>query len=299
MFQPNASSPISLAWNATGGGRNRLALSSMMRIVTSGAAWSRSAGQTPSASKSRIEPSRSATVRPSGRISGRPTRQVEKPSRASASAAAAPTAPTPTTATSKGAGIAVLSTGVQRRHASVGDARGEAHDRAPQALAQQHVPDRLRRPGDEHLSAAAMGPLGEAPERRRRGRVGERHGGQIDDHDFWKLPDALENGRDRAGGAEEEGAGDPVDHDLPVGALSVRIGGAVAGGIGLVLVEKGRPALDRDELRHAVHEQETAEHHADQDAFGEIPEHGEEEGRKQHKRLAAGAGQDGEELVPL
>ena len=154
-------------------------------------------------------------------------------------------------------------------------------------------------PGHEHLGAAAMGPLGEAPERCRSGRVGERHGGQIDDHDFWKLPDALENGRDRAGGAEEEGAGDPVDHDLPVAALSARIGGAVAGGIGLVLVEKGRPALDRDELRHAVHEQEAAEHHADQDAFGEIPEHGEKEGREQHERLAARAGQDGEELVPL
>ncbi len=118
---------------------------------------------------------------------------------------------------------------------------------------------------------------------------GERHGGQIDDHDFWKLPDALENGRDRAGGAEEEGAGDPVDHDLPVGALSVRIGGAVAGGIGLVLVEKGRPALDRDELRHAVHEQEAAEHDADHDAFGEVAEHGEQEGREQHERLAARA----------
>src|SRR3954469_25729159 len=146
MFQPNASSPISLAWNATGGGRNRLPLSSMMRIVTSGAAWSRSAGQTPSASKRRIEPSRSATVRPSGRVSGRPMRQVEKPSRASASAAAAPTAPAPTTATSKGAGIAVLSTRVQRRDASVGDARGEAHDGAPQALAQEHVADRPGRP---------------------------------------------------------------------------------------------------------------------------------------------------------
>ena len=91
------------------------------------------------------------------------------------------------------------------------------------------------------------------------------------------------------GGAEEERPGDAVDHDVPVGALSARIGGAVAGGVGLVLVEEGRPALDRDELRHAVHEQEAAEHDADHDALGEVPEDRQKERREEHERLAARA----------
>ena len=100
-FQPNASRPISPAENETGGGRNRLPVSSMMRMTASGAASAARAGQTPSACRKRTDPSRSAMVRPSSRGSGRPTRAVAKPSRAKASAAARPAAPAPTTAMSK------------------------------------------------------------------------------------------------------------------------------------------------------------------------------------------------------
>ena len=39
MFQPKASRPISPARNAAGGGRNRLPVSSTMRMVSSGAAF--------------------------------------------------------------------------------------------------------------------------------------------------------------------------------------------------------------------------------------------------------------------
>ena len=59
-FQPKASRPISPAENETGGGRNRLPVSSMMRMTASGAASAARAGQTPSACRKRTDPSRSA-----------------------------------------------------------------------------------------------------------------------------------------------------------------------------------------------------------------------------------------------
>ena len=62
-----------------------------------------------------------------------------------------------------------------------------------------------------------MGLAHEALDRDGRSAVEDRHGGEVDHVGFRVFRDAIERGRDRCGGPEEEGAGDPVVDDVRVG----------------------------------------------------------------------------------
>ncbi len=100
ILQPNHGLPISCARKFTGGIRNSDPVSSTRRMVRSGADHRAKSGQSPRVSKNRMDPSRSATVRPGIRVATSPTTATSTPARASAMPSVRPTAPAPTTMTS-------------------------------------------------------------------------------------------------------------------------------------------------------------------------------------------------------
>ena len=180
MFQPNASRPISLAWKATGGGRNRLPVSSMMRIVTSGAAplaQARPDAERLEEADRAVEKRDGAPVRGAPRA-GRRGRSRNRPARARARREAGRAGADDGDVESEPASLPYR-TG---RAAPPCEHRRRSGRNATTARRRPCAASTWRTgrvaPGHVHLGAAAMRPLGEGPERGRRGRVGERHGGR-------------------------------------------------------------------------------------------------------------------------
>ncbi len=106
---------------------------------------------------------------------------------------------------------------------------------------------------------------------------------------------AVEDQVHARGRAEEERAADAVDHDVARHHLAA-IGRPAVLVVGHVVADKLGAAFDVDRLRHAMHEQERAEQHADADAGEQIEEYREQEGREQHHRVGERGAQQQAEL---
>ena len=89
-----------------------------------------------------------------------------------------------------------------------------------------------------------------------------------------------------------------VDHHV-ASALAALVNGARVFGISLIEMDQRNATFHRDELGHAVHEEEAAEHHPDDYTFAQVAEHGDQEGRQKDDSAPARAPEDSDEFVPL
>ena len=89
---------------------------------------------------------------------------------------------------------------------------------------------------------------------------------EIEDERFRLRADAVQHGAHRRGRAEEEGAADAIDHHIAVRARPAVDSTAASPYRAWSSLDK-RAALDLHRLRHAMQEQESAEHDADGDAL--------------------------------
>ncbi len=187
----------------------------------------------------------------------------------------------------------VIGHGPRRAALDVGDGtrdrRAIARTRRRHAVGEQRAANRGRRPRDEQPDAVAVRLDGDATEHVGGRRIQERHRGEIDHKTLALVGDAVEHVSDCRGGTEEERAGDAIDQHVAIDGERGIVGHALAiAVIGTIGGHQRGALLDARHLRHAVDEQHRAEREADQDAFGQVAEDGEQEGREQHDGIAPG-----------
>ncbi len=100
--------------------------------------------------------------------------------------------------------------------------------------------------------------------------------------------DAIEHGGDGRGRTEEEDAGDAID-----GGIRIRRAEGLFRTFRIVGEEIARLLAHLDMFRHALDEQEGAQHEADENALHQVAEDDDEEGCRDHDRIAPGGAEEG------
>ena len=156
-----------------------------------------------------------------------------------------------------------------------------------------------RAPATHTARPVATGLAGKALDSGGGGRVDHRHGREVDDIALRLLADPIQRRGDAGSGAEEEGAGDPVDDDVGIGGERDVIGApavAVRGRRQLSSSTRTRPRSTSTDCAMRCRNRSGAEAEADHDALGQVPEDDQQEGRQQHHRIAPRGAQQRREL---